>query len=97
VLRPKIPTSGTTTAQLKLTVTPRTIVAGRRTRMRFTVTTTAGRHVAGRIRIGRLHMATDANGHATARVLVGHAGTKRATVRADGFRPGHADFRAVRR
>ena len=96
VLRPKIPGSATATTQLQLAVTPKTVVAGKRTRMRFSVTTTTGRRVAGRIRVGRTHIQTDANGRASARVLVRHAGTKRATVRSDGFRPGHADFRALR-
>jgi hypothetical protein len=30
-------------------------------------------------------------------VIVKHPGAKRATVRSHGFRPGHADFRAIRR
>jgi hypothetical protein len=97
VLRPKIRANAGGATELKLTVSPRRVVAGRRTRMRFSVTTTDGRPVAGRIRIGRTHIKTDANGRATARVLVKHSGAKRATVRSDGFRPGHADFRAVRR
>jgi len=50
-----------------------------------------------RVRVGRTHVTTDANGKAGARILVKHAGRKRATVRYDGFRPSHADFRAVRR
>src|SRR4051794_22341345 len=97
VLRPKIAAATSGVTQLELSVNPKTVVAGKRTRMRFKVTTTTGRPVAGRIRIGRKHIATDSNGHATARVLVTHAGAKRATVRSQGFRPGHANFRAVRR
>src|SRR3954466_15660253 len=89
VLRPKIGSASSGVTQLKLSVSPRTVVAGERTRMRFKVTTTTGRPVAGRIRIGRTHVATDPNGRATARVLVAHAGRKRATVRSQGFRPGH--------
>jgi hypothetical protein len=96
VLRPKIRSNAGGATQLELTVSPKKVVAGRRTRMRFTVTATDGRPVAARIRIGRTHIRTDSNGRASARVLVKHAGAKRATVRSDGFRPGHADFRAVR-
>src|SRR3954471_11370859 len=96
-LRPKIAPSSDGVTQLKLSVRPKTVVAGKRTRMRFKVTTTTGRPVAGRIRSGRKHIATDPNGRATARVLVAHAGRKRATVRSQGFRPGHVNFRAIRR
>jgi sugar lactone lactonase YvrE len=97
VLRPKIPFGAGPATQLRLTVSPKRVVAGRRTRMRFTVTTATGQAVAGRIRVGRTHIETDANGKASVRVLVEHTGRKRATVRSDGFRPAHADFRAVRR
>jgi hypothetical protein len=66
--------------------------------MRFVVTQDSGRPIAGaRIRVGRTHFETDPNGKAGARILVKHAGRKRATVRFDGFRPAHADFRAVHR
>jgi sugar lactone lactonase YvrE len=97
VLRPKIRSNSGGATQLELEVTPKTVVAGKRTRMRFTVTTTDGRGVGARIRIGRTHIQTDPNGRASARIVVRHPGAKRATVRSDGFRPGHADFRAVRR
>jgi hypothetical protein len=66
--------------------------------MRFRVTDADGAAVAGaRVRVGRRYFTTSANGRASARVLVAHAGAKRATVRKPGFRPGHGDFRAVRR
>jgi hypothetical protein len=92
VLRPKIRTG---TPALKLTVSPKRVRAGKRTRMRFRVTDGDGAAIAGaRVRVGRLHISTDANGRASARVLVAHPGAKRATVRKPGFRPGHADFRA---
>ena len=97
-LRPKMTTAGGGTSQLRLTATPKTVVAGKRTRMRFRVTDGSGKGVGGaRIRVGRTHIRSDARGRASACVLVEHAGRKRATVRSDGFRPGHADFRAVRR
>jgi sugar lactone lactonase YvrE len=97
-LRPKLPAAAGTPIQLKLTLTPKTVTAGRRTRMRFRVTDSSGEGVGGaRIRIGRIHIRADTGGHATAVVVVRHAGAKRATVRASGYRPGHADFRAMRR
>jgi sugar lactone lactonase YvrE len=98
VLRPKIPSATAGPAQLKLSVTPKTVVAGKRTRMRFKVTGESGKAVGGaRIRVGRSHLRSGADGRASALVLVRHAGAKRATVRYQGFRPGHVDFRAVRR
>ena len=92
VLRPKIRTG---TPALKLTVSPKRVRAGKRTRMRFRVTDGDGTAIAGaRVRVGRLHISTGVNGRASARVVVAHPGAKRATVRKPGFRPGHADFRA---
>jgi sugar lactone lactonase YvrE len=97
VLRPKIRATAAATPALKLTVSPKRVVAGRRTRMRFRVTAN-GRPVRGaRIRIGRKHVRTNSSGRAQAFVVVVHPGRKRATVRASGMRPGHARFRAVRR
>jgi hypothetical protein len=65
--------------------------------MRFEVTGESGKAVGGaRIRVGRSHIRSGADGRASAVVLVKHAGAKRATVRSQGFHPGHADFRAVR-
>jgi sugar lactone lactonase YvrE len=96
VLRPKIRPPGV--RQLRIRVSPSVVVVGRRTRMRFAVTDGQGNPAAGaRIRIGRTHIQADPNGKATARILVRHPGRKRATVRLDGARPGHANFRAVRR
>jgi hypothetical protein len=96
VLRPKIRPPGV--RQLRIRVSPSVVVVGRRTRMRFEVTDGQGNPAAGaRIRIGRTHIQADPNGKATARILVRHPGRKRATVRLDGARPGHANFRAVRR
>jgi hypothetical protein len=97
-LRPRLPGPRGTPAQLHLTLAPKKVVAGKRTRMRFRVTGRAGRGVAhARIRIGHMHVRTNAAGRASALVLVTHAGVKRAAVRAPGFRSGHAKFRAVRR
>jgi sugar lactone lactonase YvrE len=96
-LRPRVPAPAPTGApvQLHLTVTPRTVAAGRRTRMSFKVTGAAGKPVKGaRIRVGRTHIRSDKSGRARATVLVAHRGAKRATVRYPGFRPGHANFRA---
>jgi hypothetical protein len=96
-LRPKMTTAGAT-SQLQLAVTPRTVVVGRRTRMRFRVTDGSGKGVGGaQIRIGRTHMRADGNGRTNGFVVVKHPGAKRATVRSHGFRPGHAAFRAIRR
>jgi hypothetical protein len=97
-LRPKLPQPAGAPVQLKLTLTPKTVTAGKRTRIRFRVTGASGTAVSGaRIRIGRTHIRAGRNGRANAVVVVRHPGAKRATVRADGFRPGHADFRATRR
>jgi sugar lactone lactonase YvrE len=97
-LRPKVPAPRGAPSRLQLTLTPKTVVAGRRTRMRFTVTGGGGRAVAGaRVRVGRMHMTTGRSGRATAIVVVRRPGAKRATVRALGYRPAHANFRATRR
>lgn len=95
VLRPKIRTGP---PQLRLSVSPRRVVAGKRAPMRFRVTDDEGTPIAGaRVRVGRRHFRTGPDGRATASIVVQFAGAKRATVRSNGFRPGHADFRAVRR
>ena len=96
VLRPKIRAAATTPA-LKLTASPKRIVAGKRTRMRFRVTANGKPVRNARVRIGRKHVRTNSSGRAQALVVVVHPGRKRATVRASGMRPGHAGFRAVRR
>lgn len=97
-IRPKVPGTDSAAAQLRLTVAPKRVVVGRRARMRFRVTGSSGAAVGGaRIRVGRTHVRSDKRGRATAFVTIRHAGTKRATVRARGFRPTHAKFRAVRR
>jgi hypothetical protein len=96
-LRPKMTAAGAT-SQLQLALTPKTVVAGRRTRMRFRVTDGSGKGVGGaQIRIGRTHMRADGNGRSNGFIVVKHPGAKRAIVRSHGFRPGHADFRAIRR
>src|SRR3954452_12004477 len=95
-LRPKVPAPATAPTQLKLTVSPKRVVAGTRTRMRFHVTGESGRGVGGaRIRVGRTHIRADGNGRANAFIVVHSPGAKRATVRSNGFRPGHANFKAV--
>jgi sugar lactone lactonase YvrE len=95
VLRPKIRIG---VPRLKLRVSPTRVVAGKRTRMRFRVTDDAGEPVAGaRIRVGRTHIRAGASGRVTASIIARFPGRKRATVRSAGYRPGHADFRAVRR
>jgi sugar lactone lactonase YvrE len=98
-LRPKVPAAPATAAptQLRLAVQPKTVVAGARTRMTFKVTGQSGKGVGGaRIRVGKTHVRSDKNGRASMTVVVQHAGSKRATVRSTGFRPGHASFRATR-
>jgi hypothetical protein len=96
-IRPKLPAPPTAPAQLKLTVRPRTVVAGQRTRLSFTVTGATGKAVRGaRIRVGKTHVRSDKRGRATMKVVIHHAGTKRATVRSAGSRPGHAVFSARR-
>jgi sugar lactone lactonase YvrE len=97
-LRPKVPAPRGAPSPLKLTLTPKTVVVGRRTRLRFTVTGGGGRPVAGaRVRVGRVHVTSGRSGRATAFVVVRRPGAKRATVRALGYRPTHANFRATRR
>jgi len=49
------------------------------------------------VRVGRVHVTTGRGGHATASVVIRRPGAKRATVRAPGYRPSHANFRAIRR
>src|SRR4051795_381359 len=94
-LRPTVPQPQTAPPQLKLTLSPRTITAGKRTRMRFKVTGESGKAVGGaRIRIGRTHIRTGSNGRVSAAIIVHHRGVARATVRSSGFRPNHATFRA---
>src|SRR3954447_312546 len=59
VLRPKIAAPTTGVPRLKLSISPKRVVAGRRTRMRFHVTGESGRGVGGaRIRVGRTHIRT---------------------------------------
>src|SRR4051794_29358839 len=96
VLRPKLPAPAGQVTQLKLTLSPKVVKAGKRTRMRFKVTGAGGKPVGGaRIRIGKTHVRSDSHGRATARVVIRHKGAKRATVRSQGLRPGHANFRAT--
>src|SRR3954451_10491903 len=81
-LRPTVPQPQTAPPQLKLVVTPKTLKAGKRTRMRFKVTGASGKAVGGaRIRIGKPHVRSDSHGRATATIVVRHKGAKRATVR----------------
>ncbi len=94
-LRPAVPRPPGAPVQLHLTVRPKLVKAGRRTLMRFRVTGAAGKAVAGaRIRVGRTHLRAGKDGRAAARIVVRHRGSKRATVRSNGYRPGHAAFRA---
>jgi sugar lactone lactonase YvrE len=98
-LRPKLPAPAATAAptQLKLTVTPKTVVVGHKTRLTFKVKGASGKAVGGaRIRVGKTHVRSNKSGSATMTVVIHHAGSKRATVRSDGFRPGHATFTARR-
>jgi sugar lactone lactonase YvrE len=96
-LRPKLPAPASAPTQLQLTVRPRKVVAGARSRMTFRVTGESGKAVGGaRIRVGRTHVRSDKAGRASMTVVIHHPGTKRATVRSNGFRPGHATFRATR-
>src|SRR3954454_2409404 len=96
VLRPKLPAPAGQVTQLKLTLSPKVVKAGKRTRMRFKVTGARGKPVGGaRIRIGKTHVRSDSHGRASARVVIRHKGAKRATVRSQRLRPGHANFRAT--
>jgi sugar lactone lactonase YvrE len=96
-LRPKVPAPATAPSQLELSVSPRSVKAGRRVTLRFKVTGQSGKAVGGaRIRVGKTHVRSNKAGRATMKVVIHHAGAKRATVRSSGFRPGHADFRATR-
>jgi hypothetical protein len=98
-IRPKLPVpTAAATIQLRLTVKPAKVVAGRRTKLSFKVTGASGAAIQGaRIRVGRTHVRSDKRGRASMRIVIRRAGTKRATVRSDGFRPAHATFKAVRR
>src|SRR4051812_33342747 len=72
-IRPKVPAPAGAPAQLKLSVSPRTVKAGKPTRMRFKVTGAAGKAVSGaRIRVGRTHMRSNAKGRASATITVHH-------------------------
>jgi sugar lactone lactonase YvrE len=96
-LRPKVPAPATAPAELKLTASPSHVVVGARTRMTFKVTGQSGAAVDGaRIRVGRTYVRSDKKGRASMTIVIRHAGTKRATVRAAGFRPAHATFVASR-
>src|SRR3954453_14457144 len=58
-LRPKVPAPASAPTQLRLSVSPKTINAGKPTRMRFRVTGQSGKGVGGaRIRVGRTHIRT---------------------------------------
>jgi sugar lactone lactonase YvrE len=95
-IRPKVPAPAGAPTQLQLTASPTRIKAGKRTRMRFRVTGESGKAVGGaHIRVGRTHIRSGADGRASATIVVHHRGLKRATVRSQGFIPGHADFRAT--
>ncbi|MEA2493820.1 MAG: hypothetical protein QOJ29_1731 [Thermoleophilaceae bacterium] len=96
-LRPKLPPPIGTVTRLKLTVTPSKLVAGKRTLMRFKVTGQSGKAVGGaRIRVGRTHVRSNSKGRAQATIVSNQLGTKRATVRSQGFAPGHAVFTVVK-
>src|SRR3954465_4986971 len=96
VLRPKLPTPAGQVTQLKLTVSPKPVKAGRQPRLGFKVPGAAGKPVGGaRIRIGRTHVRSLPPFRAPARLVIRHKGAKRATVRSQGLRPGHANFRAT--
>jgi sugar lactone lactonase YvrE len=92
-LRPKVPAP--TIPQLKLTVTPRKVVAGKRVRLSFKVEADSGAAVAGvHIRVGKTHVRTDSRGRASMKVVIRRAGTKRASALLPGYRPGRTTFQA---
>jgi hypothetical protein len=97
-LRPKVPGSTSTTPkQLKLIVKPRKVRAGVRVLMRFRVTS-GSRAVGGAsIRVGKTHLRSGADGRAAAKIVIRTAGSHRATVRRQGYRPAHATLVATRR
>jgi hypothetical protein len=83
------------TCPLRLTVSPRTAVRGRRTRFRFTVTSADGEPVGGaRVFLGTRTARTDARG--TARMtyrLLGRAAIRRPSAWLPGREPGRARIR----
>jgi sugar lactone lactonase YvrE len=92
-IHPSIPDPGVT-RELRLSMSPRVVKAGAHTRMQFRATS-GGKPVGGaRVRIGRRHLRTDAQGRVSAVVVVKTRGRHRASVRKQGYRPAHVDFRA---
>jgi sugar lactone lactonase YvrE len=95
-LRPNVPGPPGIPTQLRLSMTPRKITAGVKTRISFRVTGAKGKPVGGaHIRLSRTHIRADSRGRATVTIVLRQRGVKRATVRSNGFRPGHATFRVV--
>jgi len=95
-LRPQVPAPASEVKELKLTVAPSEVKAGKRVRLRFRVTSDGQRIGGARVRLGRRHLRSDSKGNASATVVVRRAGTHRATVRKNGYRPAHADLFATR-
>jgi polyvinyl alcohol dehydrogenase (cytochrome) len=93
---PKVPAH----PAIVLTVSPRSVRTGKRTRFRFHATTSSGgrrRALAGAVITFDGHRArTDRHGNATITVTLRHAGLYRARARKAGFRDGHARVRARR-
>jgi S-formylglutathione hydrolase FrmB len=83
---------------LRLTVSPRTAVRGRRTRFRFTVTSEGEPAQGARVYLGRRTARTGASGTATIRAtLRGRAPLRRPSAWLPGREPGRATIRVVGR
>jgi len=92
-LRPSIPTPNTF-KELAITVRPKVIRTGRRTRMRLRVTSNGDAVKGATVRIARKRTTTNAQGRASLSVVVRKRGSHDATARKTGYRPAHATFRA---
>lgn len=76
--------------ELKLTVRPARVKAGKRVRLRFTVTDGTNPVAGAQVRVFRKRARTAANGRGSVTVTIRHRGRKRIPVRKAGYRPGHA-------
>jgi len=84
--------------RLRLTVTPRSVRAGRRTRFGFRVTVAGGHPVRGAtVRFAGASVRTNAEGRAAIVRTLGRAGSYRARASKSGTREGSVNVRALRR
>ena len=93
---PPVRGSGGSRAKLKVTVTPKRVRAGRRTRYTFRVTG-SGNPVRARIAFGGRKARTNANGRARITLRFNKRGLKRARAGATSFTKGTARVRVLRR